>query len=74
MLNIQQHAQEILEEAKQAAAEQVVGFMFVGAFGEALRWGYLKGTAEYDLFVGLFLNHIPKAIETDRYGYITKAS
>ena len=73
MNTLQNNAVEILEEAKQSAEQNVVGYLFIGAFGEALRWGYIKNTPEFDLFVGLFLNHLPKDIVTDNDNFIIRA-
>ena len=72
MKTLENNAAEILKDAKQAASENVPGHLFVGAFGEALRYGYKKKTPEFDCFVGLFLLALP-VITTDNEGFISQS-
>ena len=55
----------VFNAAKEAAAANVAGYTFIGAWREAEKAGYEKHTTEHDLFVSIFLNHIPDAIQTD---------
>jgi hypothetical protein len=62
----------VIDTALAAARGVVPGATFIGAFGEADKAGYARDSLEFDLFVSLFLNHIPGHITTDERGIVIR--
>jgi len=52
----------VTDAVKESLAKHVKGYVFKGAFPEAIEAGFTKGSFEYRLFTGLFLNDLPEVV------------
>ena len=60
----------VVDDAKKALDLQVPGYVFVGAWPEAEKAGYTKGSIAFDLFTSHFLAGLPEGIPTNEKGEI----
>ena len=60
----------VVDTAKKSLALQVPGYVFIGAWPEAEKAGYTKGSIEFDLFTSHFLTGLPEGIPTNEKGEI----
>lgn len=67
----QETIKKIYDDAVKAA-ETPIGSTFLGAFGEAEKCGYKRGTLEYRLFSTIYLDAIPSEIVTNWDGVVVK--
>lgn len=61
---------EAYEQGAQVADELRISDLFIGAYGEAARYGLKRGTIEWEYFVCGFVDHVPANVTTDKSGRI----
>lgn len=66
-------AESIEANVQGCLSDQKTGYKFIGAIGEACRFGYEKGTWQYSLFIDFFLNEVNIwTIVTNKEGFISR--